>query len=266
MNCIRGGYRGLTVGLVCVCALSVAAGAEAQDADTRARTHFESGRLYFEEGAYDRAHSEFLRAWELSERPQLLINLATVEERLAMYESAAGRLELYLQRVPEDGNADQLRRRIANLRRLQAERGGNAASTSQGDAVPGASSPPVASSAGTPANSGRDGLILGGVVGLGVGVAGFVLQGVFGGLALSEDAALQDGCGATASCTEADVENANTFAAVSDAMMVVGMAGVAAGATLLILGLLSSDDDAGTARFAPYVDPHGGGVAAGGSF
>lgn len=242
--------------------------AHAQDDDTRARTHFEAGRLHFEDGAYDRAHSEFQLAWELSHRPELLINLATVEERLALYEQAAQRLERYLQEVPNDGNASQLRRRIDNLRRLQAEREAAESSEPAANAQTQGEANSATPSSPSPASSGGggDGLIVGGIVGLGVGAVGFALQGVFGAMALSEDSALQEGCGATASCTEQDVADANTFAAVSDAMMAVGIAGVAAGATLLVLGLLSSDDDGASALVVPYLDGSGGGLAAGGRF
>ena len=49
---------------------------EAQSAenDERARTHFESGRSYFSEGAYERALQEFLQAYELSPRTPMLFS------------------------------------------------------------------------------------------------------------------------------------------------------------------------------------------------
>lgn len=233
--------------------------AHAQDSDdARARTHFEAGRLHFEEGAYDRARDEFARAWELSRRPPLLINLATVEERLAMYESAAGRLNAYLRLVPNAPNAPQLRRRIENLNRLRAQRQASQSSAAPAPA-PATTSAQATTSTAASGGGGGDGLVLGGIIGLAVGGAGFIAQGIFGGLALAEDSALRDGCGATASCTEQEVADANTFALVSDIMMGVGIAGAAAGATLLILGLLS-DGSSDTAALTPYLAPDGAGL------
>lgn len=253
------------LGAIALIASAAPTSAQESDADARARTHFEAGRLHFEEGAYDRARAEFLRAWELSHRPALLINLATVEERLAEYAQAASRIRDYVAAVPDDPNRAQLERRIANLERLQRDRDTRGATAATPTPTPTPGEPAPAEPTPAPGGGGGDGLVIGGIVGLGVGGVGFVLQGVFGGLALSEDATLAEGCGATASCTEAQVADANTYAAVSDAMMAVGIAGVAAGAVLLILGLTSSGSG-DSAALAPWVDPSGAGIVARGSF
>jgi len=89
---------------------------------------------------------------------------------------------------------------------------------------------------------------------LGLGGAGFVMMGIFGGLALAEDDALSGGCGATASCSDDEVADADTFASIADIGLTVGAVAAAAGLVLLIVGLTSGgDDEAPTAFIAPQI-------------
>jgi tetratricopeptide (TPR) repeat protein len=274
------------VALAVAIAAGPAAAQELSADDRRARTHFEAGRLHYEDGAYDRALEEFQRAWELSHRAPLLINLATVKERLAMYREAAADLRQYLELVPDAPERARLERRIANLERLERERGqpSQAEAQARAEAAPApaeaaAATPQTPQTAATPQTaqtaapspaepaSGPDGgLLAGALAGYGVALAGGVLMGVFGGLALSEDAALADGCGATASCTDEQVADANTFALVSDVGLGLAAAGAAAGTVLLILGLSSSGADEDRASVAPWLAPEGAGVVTRGRF
>ncbi|HEY8426881.1 MAG TPA: tetratricopeptide repeat protein [Sandaracinaceae bacterium] len=224
--------------------------------DQRARAHFEAGRSYFEEGAYDRAADEFRRAWELSRRPPLLINLATANERLGNYEGAIESLREYLRLVPDDPNRTTLERRIENLERLHRERQAQSAAPS--------TPPPEASPPSAPASSGSGpdaGLLGGALAGYGVAVVGGVLMAVFGAMALAEDAELRAGCGANASCTPQDVADADTFAAVSDVGLGLAIAGAAAGTVLLVLAL-GSDGGGERTALAPWLGPDGAGLAA----
>ncbi len=243
--------------------------ADLNEADERARTHFESGRLHYEEGAYDLALSEFTRAWELSHRPALLMNLATVNERLGNYEEAAANLRGYIDATPDLPERARLERRIENLRRLLRQR--EEADASDGEDEGGAPSSPVSpvgdgsGSTATDAAGPDEALLFGGLGVLGVGVVGVVMMGTFGGLALSADGDLRDGCGATATCTDADVADANTFALVSDVSLGLAVAGLGVGAVLVLLGLTS-----GGAQDEVSVTPVGGpghaGLVARGSF
>lgn len=265
---------GRKVGRGLACALTVfglasmglSASAQAQsDDDARARTHFEAGRSYFEEGAYDRAREEFQRAYDLSRRPPLLLNVATADERLGRYAEAAANIRRYLEAVPDDPNRTTLERRIQNLERLDAERrragGGESGERADrpDDAEDGANS-----SAPAPASSGRgmdDGLLAGTIAGYGVAGAGAVLMAIFGAMALAEDSALASGCGAVPACTPDDVADANTFALVSDIGLGVALAGAVAGTVLLVLGATSGPSDE-QAAITPWVAPDAGGVAA----
>jgi hypothetical protein len=53
----------------------------AQTDDDAARRHFESGAEYLARSDYENALREFKAAYELSKRPELLLNIATVYER-----------------------------------------------------------------------------------------------------------------------------------------------------------------------------------------
>ena len=229
-----------------------------QPDDVRARTHFEAGRSYFEEGAYDRARDEFERAYALSQRAALLLNLATTNERLGAYDRAVANIREYLQRAPDDPNRTTLERRIENLERLERERGT--------PAPPVVVTPPTGSQTGSqpaPRGGGMDeGLLFGAIGGYGAAGAGAILMTIFGSLALSEDGALRSGCGASGSCTPDQVAAADTFALVSDIGLGLTIAGAAAGTVLLILALGSGGGGDRSARLAPWLTPTGGGLFA----
>src|SRR5438045_6655545 len=61
----------------CIGLLS-AAGQAQSTSDDLARRHFESGAAYLEESDYDNALKAFEKAYELSKRPEILLNIATV--------------------------------------------------------------------------------------------------------------------------------------------------------------------------------------------
>lgn len=242
--------RAMACFVLVLAAASTASAQELSADDVRARTHFEAGRSYFEEGAYDRARDEFQRAYDLSRRPQLLLNLATTHERLGDYQRAIEAIREYLNRTPDDPSRATLERRIQNLERLERERASGVVSTT--------TEPPERTPGGAGGMDG--GLLAGTIAGYGVAGVGLVLMGVFGGMALSEDSALREGCGATASCTPAQVADADTFALVSDIGLGLAIAGAAAGTILLVLGLTSSSSSE-RALVAPWLTPEGGGVA-----
>ncbi|MBX3251131.1 MAG: tetratricopeptide repeat protein [Myxococcales bacterium] len=251
--------------------------ASAQDEDDqRARLHFEAGRSHFEDGAYDRAREEFARAFELSGRPGLLLNLATTHERLAMYDDAIENLRTFIERVPDDPQVPRLQRRIQNLERLRDERAAGSEPTeptdlgeddAPDDAPDGARAEPAPpSTPDRPPGSAGGGLRLGGVIGLSVGALGLGATAIFGALALSEDAALRDGCGANASCTADEVRRANDLARVADIGLIIGLVGIAVGTTLLVLGLRKRRADLARATITPFAGLRTGGLSLQGWF
>jgi tetratricopeptide (TPR) repeat protein len=92
------------------------------DPDELARRHFESGAAYFEQAEYEAALREFRKAYELSQRPQILRNISVVEERLGNIAEAVVALDQYLDAAPNDPDVDTIRIRRDNLKkRLEQE-------------------------------------------------------------------------------------------------------------------------------------------------
>lgn len=234
--------------------LALPAGAQAPNDDERARTHFESGRLHFDEGDYEAALAEFQSAYELSGRDQLLFNLYLAYERLGRTREAADHLERYLATdlVPE-GDRETLTRRLAHLReRTAADEAPDpmpeTAPGTEGDAHP---------------------LLVPGIAVLAAGGVGLALFGILGGLALAEDGALASRCGADAgrTCTDADVSGLRSLSIGADVSLAIGLAAAATGAVLLILDATSSPTpDASALRVSPFFAGSSGGLVLAGSF
>jgi tetratricopeptide (TPR) repeat protein len=215
--------------------LSVAA-QDAPEDEARARIHFEAGRSYFEEGAYEQAADEFQRAHALSGHAELLMNTASSLERLGRWAEAADLMERYLADADQVDNRPALERRIENLRRRAA---GEVGVTDEGGGI-----------------SGRT---LGAAISFGVGGAGLALFGVLGALALAEHASLEDGCGATTSCGDAEVSGLRALNLGAD----IGLGVAALGAIAGVLVLLLVSDDNGSddvAGVSPWFAPDGAGV------
>lgn len=70
--------------------------------DEAARRHFESGRAYFERAEYDDAVREYEKAYALSMRPPLLVNISRAHESAGRPKEAAEALERWLKVSPPD--------------------------------------------------------------------------------------------------------------------------------------------------------------------
>ncbi len=103
---------------------------------------------------------------------------------------------------------------------------------------------------------------------LGVGVAGLVIGGVTGALAIVEKNHAASACPEPSRCDAAGLEasgRAHTFAGVSTGAFVAGLAGTAAGVTLILAGGESSSPAAPPPRSAtlsPWFSPQGAGLGA----
>ena len=239
-------------GALCAAVLGLSPGLVAQtDPDELARRHFESGAAYFEEADYDNALKAFTKAYELSKRPEILLNLATVQERMQNLPAAVASLEEYLQQKPDADGADTIRRRIENLkRRIESEPPPpapveDAGAPAEQDAVaaPPAAPPPTATATATsspppppPEDEGSDvpAYVLLSIGGL--SAAGAVITGV---LANSEHSDLKDTC--SPNCTDDDVSSGKTMALTSTILTGVAVVGVGIGAALLFTGGSSSE-------------------------
>ncbi len=230
-----------------------AAPSAAQDGDdNRARLHFEAGRSYYEEGAYEQALEEFSRAYGLSHRPALLSNMANCEDRLGRWAEAADHLQEYATTL-EAGSQERsiLERRIENLRTRAS------AAQRPEPAAPSTATPSTTGTAATVQAS--DGLLVPSIVAFGVGGAGIAAWAVLGAMALGEQATIANGCGATRSCTPAQVEPMDNLALAADISLVTGIVGVAVGAVLLLVD--PPHGASPTAMIVPVASPRAAGVA-----
>lgn len=243
--------------------------AHAQTDDERAHTHFTAGRSYFEEGNYEQALDEFNHAYELSHRDVLLVNIANCQERLGQWREAAATLERYLGVIAADAeDRGPMQRRVEALRQRadqhDAEEAARIAAAAHAADTATSTDTSTTPTTGQPAS---DGLLIPAIIAFGVGGAAAIAWGVLGGLALADQGTIQSGCGATRSCTPAQVSEMNSFAVGADVSMSIALVAIAAGAVLLIVdpphGATNSDAHA---RLMPWGDRNGGGLVLGGSF
>jgi hypothetical protein len=96
--------------------VTVVAGAQDLDADTRARVHFQRGQELVAEGKCDRAIEQFRSGYELSERPLFLFNIAECQRTAGDLGAAQGTYERYLKEDPSGSMADTARTRLTEVK------------------------------------------------------------------------------------------------------------------------------------------------------
>jgi tetratricopeptide (TPR) repeat protein len=90
--------------------------------DREARGLFKAGEAAFSEGRFDAAIEYFQRAYELSHRPILLLNIASAADRMRNDALSLEALEHYLADVPDAENRGQIEARITILREQLAQK------------------------------------------------------------------------------------------------------------------------------------------------
>lgn len=218
--------------------------ARANETDgTRGRLHFQAGASYFEAGDYADALREFERAYELSGRPQLFYNFALCHEHLQAFDKAAHYLRRYLAETESVPNRTNLERRLEKLeeKARDAADSGVVPSPDESpwvDPVPPVEPAPTSAPPAAPRR--RSALRVPAIVSFVVAGVGLTAFGTFGLLALSEQARIEEGCGAgpRPSCSESDVARMDSFALAADIGLGVGIVGATAG---LLLWILSRD-------------------------
>ena len=233
-----------------------------------ARAEFEEAEHQFRSGNYALALQGFQRTYAMMEghpnRALVLFNVGRCQEELGQLREARDTYARYLREAAGDAvNRQQVEDRLRELEtRLQME--GQSESPSQSAEPPQSDGRQSVSPADDGAESGND-LMVGGIVGLVVGGLGLATYGIFGALSLGEYAGLEDGCGATASCSDGDVEALRALSLVADVGLGIGIAGVAVGTLLVLLGVTSRDSDESVA-VVPLVDRSTQGLALVGAF
>jgi hypothetical protein len=112
--------------------LVTASGASAQQvssSEQMARNIFEAGRAAYEAGRFDQALRYFQEAYDLSQRPALLFNIASAADRLQENQRAIEAYRAYLRAVPNADNRELAESRIAFLEGVLARQGGGGETT-----------------------------------------------------------------------------------------------------------------------------------------
>lgn len=276
--------------VVLATALPAVRPARADDREV-ARQHFVQGSKDFDLGLYDDAIKEYMAAYQAKDDPALLYNIAQAH-RLAGHSAEALRFyRMYLVKVPDAPNADEVHAKIAELEKLIAQQ--KKTETMPPDQVkplgsaqpPPAPAPPPASPAASPApeaapeptpqanaiatpapandlHAGRSKEIAGLVV-AGVGVAALA-----SGIALaveakqaSDDLSALDRAGGV--WDPAKYSTGQTFNDAGIALLAVGAAAAVAGGVVAVLGLRESRRASRSQiSFAPMVSPRLAGATA----
>ena len=232
------------VGLMLLSSLPLAA----QTDDDAARRHFESGTEYLSRSDYDNALREFKAAYDLSKRPELLLNIATVYERMGRAQDAVDALTLFLQENPNHPQHATIQQRIENLKkRVSQAPDAGAAVQDAAPAQPPApieSAPPQAPPPPAPATESGPNRVPA-FIALGVGGAAAIGAVTFGLMAKSKFDDAKSDC--KPNCTDATVDKIERFALVSDILSGVAIVGVGIGTVLLLTAGSSQEKPAGAA-------------------
>lgn len=210
----------------------------AQEKDELARRHFESGAAYFAEAEYEDALKAFRKAYELSNRPEILLSIATVEERVGNLGAAIEALNEYLLHKPDDPDIETVRLRRDNLaKRQQAQPAPQPKAVPK--PVPTEEESPKGDGATEPAAEGPTRLpayvvlSLGALSGVGAAITGL------GALAEYDD--LKERC-QVRRCTDEDLANGDTLSLTSTILTGVSVLGIGVG---IWLWSASDDDEQG---------------------
>lgn len=225
------------------------------DPDELARRHFDSGAAYFEQAEYEASLREFEKSYELSARPAILLNIATIHERTGNLEEAVATLDRYLASRPEGSDTIRIRRNNIQ-KRLEKEQAATAAAAAAAATAPVAAEPqPQPETApepspepepAAPAASGSNPVpayILFGVAG--ASAAGAVILGVVANSEYNQKKA--DGCGTRINC---DLSGTQGLAIGSTVLTGAAIAAAAAGVLWLVL---DDGDEPAHASLAPTV-------------
>jgi tetratricopeptide (TPR) repeat protein len=247
-----------TVGL-CSLVLTLAGSASAQStADELAHTHFQSGAAYLEQGDYDSSLREFQAAYDLSKRPEILINVATVNERLGHLEEAVAALDRYLAEDPNGENAETVKLRVENLRKRVAQKKAEAPPPTETKPAPVAAAPPPGPKEPPPhVGASKTPAYILFAAGGGLAV-GSIVTGI---LASNEHSKAKSSC--SPNCSDADLSTGRTLAVTSTVLTGAAVVATTIGAVLFFGG---GTEPAEPGKPTAFVGITPSGVAAGTSW
>jgi hypothetical protein len=102
-----------------LCLVAAPLHADEPDRDVRARGLYEHARDAFEHGRYDEAFRGFKEAYLISQRPELLFNMASALERAERPAEAAESLRAFLRVRPEDPDRPRIEEHVRALEEKQ---------------------------------------------------------------------------------------------------------------------------------------------------
>lgn len=235
--------------LACLlCCSAATASAQVSD-DERAHAHFSAGTSYFEQRRYTEAAQEFMEAYRLSPRGELLLDAASAYERLDQHAQAAEVLQRYLDEQPSATDRATVQGRLTEAQRLAAEEAARAEAQAHAQDAP----PP-------PPPAAHDDFGAMGIAGVVVGALGIVagIGAIASGVvALDTHASLEARCGAGGtSCpagAQSDIDFGQAMSTANTVLIPISLVAIATGATLLVLDLTSgpSSPTATTAVILP---------------
>lgn len=247
--------------LAAVGVLGLVQPAMGQDADELARKHFESGVAYLQESDYENALRAFEKSYELSKRPEILLNIATVNERRNDLKGAIDALEKFLAAAPQSDQRSTTEARLANLKkRLESESSAATPPTTTTPPPPTTTPPTTEPPAAQPVEQ-KPNIPAYVLLGLGaVTAGGAVLTGI---LAKKEYDDAKDTC--SPNCEDSDLQSGRTLALTSTILTGVAVVSASVGAVLLFTQKPAAQDARRAKRKSAYVPRVFLGVAPGGA-
>jgi tetratricopeptide (TPR) repeat protein len=218
--------------------------------DDLARRHFDSGVAYLEESDYENALKAFEKAYELSKRPEILLNLATVHERQSDLPAAVASLKAYVDAAPQGEHVETVKLRIQNLeKRIQEQEAAKPPPTPSPSPAPAPAPAPVKVPPPPPPLSPKpEPNRLPAFIALGVGGALGGASLVTGILAKSKYDDAEASC--KRSCSDDQLSSSRTLAITSTVLTGAAVLGVGLGVALL----LTTDSEPNSGGSRPRVD------------
>jgi len=236
--------------------------------DQAARLLYEAGTRAYDAGRFGEALMRYQNAYQLSQRPALLYNVAVCYDRLERKEEAADAYEMFLDALPGSPRAAIARSRLDILRSALARdtaANQNAADPTDDGSGPGTDTgessgagdsitePPPETS---PSRTGP-------LVAFGIGGAGLVTFGVAALITSGRYSDAEKHCNEGA-CVGSELNDVDRSALIADIGLGVAVAGAAVGVILLLTGGDSGSSE--HARLTPTVGTDGAGLILQGRF
>lgn len=245
------------------------ADSEHAELDEAARVLFDQGTRAYDSGNFELALERFETAYELSERPQLLYNIAVAHDRLDHKAEALGFYERFLEALPQSSRAELASSRAAVLRRstaadAAAEAAADAAREAEARrAAEEAAATDSATATADEANAelavteeeASGGSLAGPIASFGVAGAGLVTFAVAGIITMGRHGDCEDN-----GCTADDLDAVDRSALIADIGLGVAIAGAATGLILLLTRDSGEEENTSSATLVPTVTTNSAGL------